>query len=186
MNFSKNSLKVFVVCLTVPGLAAVYSSFADPSPPPSGTLPETLITDEGSGPGLFDRPPMSEKYGLPQASASITIDRARETVNVVDTEDTVKYLPSLFVRKRNFGDTQPVLATRTWGVNSSARTLVFADDILLTALVANNNTLGAPRWGLVTPEEIERVDFLYGPFAAAYPGNSMGGVLQITDRKSVV
>ena len=25
-----------------------------------------------------------------------------------------------------------------------------------------------PRWGLVTPEEIERVDVLYGPFSAAY------------------
>src|SRR5262249_50028613 len=32
------------------------------------------------------------------------------------------------------------------------------------------------------PEEIQRVDFLYGPFAAMYPGNSIGGVLQITTR----
>src|SRR5205823_1755188 len=31
-------------------------------------------------------------------------------------------------------------------------------------------------------EEIERIDFLYGPFAAMYPGNSIGGVLQITTR----
>lgn len=126
--------------------------------------------------------PIVEKYKLPQTTASTTAKQVQETINIVDTEDAVKYLPSLFVRKRNYGDTQPVLATRTWGVSSSARSLVYADDILLSALVANNNTIGAPRWGLVAPEEIERVDFLYGPYAAAYPGNSIGGVLLITTR----
>ena len=35
---------------------------------------------------------------------------------------------------------------------------------------------------MVAPEEIERIDFLYGPFAAQYPGNSLGGVLKITTR----
>jgi iron complex outermembrane receptor protein len=32
----------------------------------------------------------------------------------------------------------------------------------------------------VSPEEIERIDVLYGPFSAAYPGNSMGAVVDIT------
>lgn len=126
--------------------------------------------------------PVKQKYQLPQTSESVTAKDIQEKVNVIDTEDSVKYLPSLFVRKRNNGDTQPVLATRTSGIGSSARSLVYADDILLSALIANNNTLGAPRWGLVAPEEIERVDFLYGPFSAAYPGNSIGGVLLITTR----
>ena len=127
-------------------------------------------------------PPIKQKYQLPQTAESITAREIQEQVNVVDTEDAVKYLPSLFVRKRNNGDTQPVLATRTAGVGASARSLVYADDILLSALIANNNTIGAPRWGLVAPEEIQRVDFLYGPFSAAYPGNSLGGVLLITTR----
>jgi len=35
----------------------------------------------------------------------------------------------------------------------------------------------APRWGMVTPQEIERVDVMYGPFSAAYPGNSVGAVV---------
>jgi iron complex outermembrane receptor protein len=138
---------------------------------------------EGSGanasPGT---PPIKEKYQLPQTSASITAQEIQQKINVVDTEDAVKYLPSLFVRKRNYGDTQPVLATRTSGLGASARSLVYADDILLSALIANNNSIGAPRWGLVAPEEIQRVDFLYGPFSAAYPGNSAGGVLLITTR----
>lgn len=128
------------------------------------------------------RPAFVEKWHLPNTVASITRKQIETKINIVDTEDAVKYMPSLFVRKRNNGDTQAVLQTRTWGVNSSARSLVYADDLLLTALIANDNTQGAPRWGLVAPEEIERVDFLYGPYAAEYPGNSMGGVLKITTR----
>jgi outer membrane receptor protein involved in Fe transport len=34
----------------------------------------------------------------------------------------------------------------------------------------------------VTPEEIERVDVLYGPFSAAYPGNSVGAVVDYVTR----
>ena len=122
------------------------------------------------------------RYQLPQTVESVTAQQIEETTNIVDTEDALKYLPSLFLRKRNQGDNQAVLETRTWGVGSSARSLVYADDQLISALIANNNTIGAPRWGLVSPDEIARIDMLYGPFAAAYPGNSMGGVLQITTR----
>ena len=63
----------------------------------------------------------------------------------------MKYLPSVFLRKRNNGDTQATMATRVWGVSSSARSLIFADGVPLTALIANNNTIGGPRWGLVSP-----------------------------------
>jgi len=116
------------------------------------------------------------------AIATITSRKAEETVNVMDTEDAVKYLPTVFLRKRNNGDTQATMATRTWGVGSSARSLIFADGVPLTALIANNNTIGGPRWGLVAPSEIARIDMMYGPFSAAYAGNSMGAVMEITTR----
>jgi iron complex outermembrane receptor protein len=116
------------------------------------------------------------------AIATITARKVEETVNLIDTEDAVKYLPSVFLRKRNYGDTQATMATRTWGVSSSARSLIYADGVPLTALIANNNTLGGPRWGLVSPAEIARIDMMYGPFSAAYAGNSMGAVMEITTR----
>ena len=116
-------------------------------------------------------------------TVSVTAKRVSETVNVMDAEDAVKYLPSVFLRKRNNGDTQAVMATRVWGVSSSARSLIFADGVPLTALIANNNTIGGPRWGLVSPTEIARIDMMYGPFSAAYAGNSMGAVMEITTRQ---
>ncbi|MFL5608776.1 MAG: TonB-dependent receptor [Gemmatimonadaceae bacterium] len=115
-------------------------------------------------------------------TVSITQRRAEETVNLVDAEDAVKYLPSVFLRKRNNGDTQATLATRVWGTSSSARSLIFADGVPLTALIANNNPVGGPRWGLVAPPEVERIDMMMGPYSAAYAGNSMGAVMEITTR----
>ena len=136
----------------------------------------------GSEAEVLKTPPVVERFQLPQTSTSTTAEKIQTQVNIVDTEDAVKYEPSLFLRKRNYGDTSPVLATRIWGVNSSARTLVYGDDVLLSSLIANNNSMGSTRFGLVSPDDIQRIDFLYGPYAAAYPGNSMGGVMQITTK----
>jgi len=123
-----------------------------------------------------------QRLTLP-AVATITAAAARQRVNLIDPEDAVKYLPSIFIRKRNYGDTQSTLATRVWGSSSSARSLVFADGVPLSALIANNNTIGGPRWGLISSEEIARIDLMYGPFSAAYAGNSMGAVMEITTRQ---
>ncbi|RTL54520.1 MAG: TonB-dependent receptor [Bradyrhizobiaceae bacterium] len=144
--------------------------------------PVVASDTRGSGPTSAGNPPIKDRYQLPQTSESATAERIREQVNALDSADMIKYFPSLFVRKRNYGDNQAVLATRTSGLGASARSLVYADDILLSSLIANNNTLGVPQWNMVSPEAIKRVDFLYGPFSAAYPGNSEGGVLIYTTK----
>jgi len=118
----------------------------------------------------------------PNTRAAIDAARLADTVNAVNVEDSVKYLPGLIVRKRHIGDTQAPLATRTSGLGASARSLIYADGALLSALIGNNNTLASPRWSLVSPQEIARIDVLYGPFSAAYPGNAMGAVVTITTR----
>lgn len=129
-----------------------------------------------------ETPSAAERKQLPQTTASVTAAAAADGINVTDSSDALKYLPSLSVRKRYIGDTQAPLATRTTGINASARSLVYADGILLSALVNNNNGNGSPRWFMVAPEEIERIDVMYGPFAAEYPGNSYGAVAEIVTR----
>lgn len=178
-SMSAAALSLAVLSLAHPALSAGAQQ--------TETLPDVDVNaPTGAKPGseaeASQTPPVVKKFNLPQSSSSVTAKKIEDQLNIVDAEDAVKYLPSLFVRKRNYGDTSPVLATRTWGVNSSARSLVYADGLLLTPLIANNNQIGSPRFGLVSPEEIERVDFLYGPFAAQYPGNSMGGVLIYTTK----
>lgn len=118
----------------------------------------------------------------PAATASITARQIEDQVNAINVEDTLKYLPSLILRKRHIGDTQAPLATRTSGLGASARSLIYADGALLSALIGNNNTNASPRWNLVSPQEIARIDVLYGPFSAAYPGNAIGAVVNITTK----
>lgn len=171
--------------------AVLASSIAlaqnSPGEPASPTLGKTSSTPTPSTLAAISVTAQSSQQpvttpAFPATQINVTAAQMNDTVNAVDVEDAAKYLPSVFIRKRNEGDTQPVLATRTWGVNSSARTLVYVDDIPISAFIANNNTIGAPRWGMVAPGEIDHIDMLYGPFSAAYPGNAMGGVMRIVTR----
>ncbi|MFH1162836.1 MAG: TonB-dependent receptor [Pseudomonadota bacterium] len=59
----------------------------------------------------------------------------------------------------------------------SPRTLVFSDGIMLS------NPSGRDcKWVMVAPEEIERVDIIYGPYSALYSGNAIGGVVLMTTK----
>ncbi|HTR88049.1 MAG TPA: TonB-dependent receptor [Reyranella sp.] len=147
------------------------------------TLPPVTVVAPAPASQVPPQSPFVDRFALPQTIESTDQKKIEQTINIIDPEDAFKYLPSLLIRKRNYGDTQPTVATRMWGINSSARSLVYVDDLPISALISNNNTNGAPRWGLVSPEQIKGVDMLYGPFAAEYPGNSMGGVLLITTRQ---
>ncbi len=119
---------------------------------------------------------------IPTTVEGVTRDEIVDRINATDAQDALKYLPSLLVRKRYIGDyDHAVLATRASGTGNSARSLVYADGVLLSNLLGNGATF-APRWGLVNPEEIERVDVLYGPFSAAYSGNSVGAVVDYVTR----
>ena len=126
--------------------------------------------------------PTSLPTQIPTTIEGVTGKQVEDTINAFDSEDALKYFPSLNVRKRYIGDyDHAVLASRASGTGNSARSLVYADGILLSNLLGNGATY-TPRWGLVTPEEIERVDVLYGPFSAAYPGNSVGAVVDYVTR----
>ncbi len=118
----------------------------------------------------------------PTTTETKTAEEIEETTNVVNAEDSLRYFPNIFVRKRHVGDTQAPITTRTSGVGASARSLIYADGVLLSALIGNNNSNASPKWGMVSPEEIASVDVLYGPFSAAYAGNSIGAVVEIQTR----
>ncbi len=126
--------------------------------------------------------PTSLPTQVPASMEGITRDELRQQINATDAGDALKYLPSLNVRKRYIGDyDHAVLASRASGTGNSARSLVYADGIPLHNLLGNG-AFYTPRWGLVSPEEIERADVMYGPFSAAYPGNSVGAVVDYVTR----
>lgn len=126
--------------------------------------------------------PSSLPSQIPTTMEGISGKQIETTHNASDSEDALKYFPSLVVRKRYIGDyNHAVLSSRASGTGNSARSAVYADGILLSNYLGNGATY-APRWGMVTPEEIERVDVMYGPFSAAYRGNSVGAVINYVTR----
>ncbi len=161
--FSRTALAAALAGCVIPALSQTVDQL----------LPEVMV--EGY------RSP-ADKVQSPATTERVTADSMADTTNAVNIEDALKYLPDVLVRKRFIGDTQAPMSSRTTGINASARTLIYADGVLLSALVANNNGNGSPRWFMVTPEEIERIDVMYGPFSAAYPGNSYGAVTEIVTR----
>ncbi len=164
------------------GGAAACAHAADANPPdapPERARSLGIVTVTGG-------PPSSLPTQIPTTIEGLTREEIATRINATDSEDALKYLPSLLVRKRYIGDyNHAILSTRASGTGNSARSAVYADGILLSNYLGNgiaNGTNYAPRWGLVAPEEIERVDVMYGPFSAAYPGNSAGAVVDYVTR----
>jgi iron complex outermembrane receptor protein len=152
---------------------ALLAAFAHAEDAPQHQLGTVTITGNR---------PTSLPTQIPTTIEGITREEIERDINATDAEDALKYLPSLLVRKRYIGDyNHAVLSTRASGTGNSARSMVYADGILLSNYLGNGATF-APRWGMVSPEEIERVDVLYGPFSAAYGGNSVGAVVDYVTR----
>ena len=151
-------------------------------------VPAVALADAASGPSQVSEVTVTAPSSLsdlaltPNTQVSVTADVLGRTVSVLTPEDTLRYLPNILVRQRHVGDTQAPVTTRTSGVGASARSLIFVDGMLISALIGNNNTSASPKWGLVTPDAVARVDVLYGPFSAQYAGNSLGAVLAYTTR----
>ncbi|VWX63355.1 TonB-dependent receptor [Burkholderiales bacterium 8X] len=152
---------------------------ASPKPEPERSKSLGVVTVTGGRPS-------SLPTQIPTTIEGVTREEIETRINATDSEDALKYLPSLLVRKRYIGDyNHAILSSRASGTGNSARSAVYADGILLSNYLGNgiaNGTNFAPRWGLVTPEEIDRVDVMYGPFSAAYPGNSAGAVVDFVTR----
>jgi len=137
----------------------------------SEVLPAITVTA-----GQADRP--ATDPDIPSTTESVTRNQLQNW-NVVNTEDALKYLPNLAVRKRYIGDENATIAVRGTNNIQSARGLVYADGLLVSNLLGNGYDF-PPRWSMVFPEDIERVDVAYGPFSALYPGNSLGATVLIT------
>ncbi len=117
---------------------------------------------------------------VPAVVESLTAEDI-EKINVVGVEDVIKYQPNLYVRKLGQAASNAPLLIRSASSQMTPRALVVADDLLLSNFLAAGHSYG-PRWFMVAPEEIERIDVIYGPYSALYSGNAMAGALIMTTK----
>ena len=172
----KHPLTVLAAALACTSLFTPTSAHAThDEDTPTKSLGVVTVTTHGGQ-------PTSLPTQIPTTIEGITQAQIEQSINATDSEDALRYMPSLLARKRYIADyNHAVLSSRASGTGNSARSAVYADGILLSNYLGNGAAY-APRWGLVTPEEIARVDVMYGPFSAAYPGNSVGAVVDYVTR----
>ncbi|MEM9899547.1 MAG: TonB-dependent receptor, partial [Pseudomonadota bacterium] len=102
-------------------------------------------------------------------------------VNAFNVEDTFKYAPNLNVRKRFIGDNNATLAFRGSHSFQTPRALVSIDGFTISNFLgASFDT--APKWGVIAPGDVDRVEIIYGPTSARYSGHSLGGTLRLGTR----
>ena len=127
--------------------------------------------------GQTARPISIEPRGL-----SVSLGDAQFAgVNAFNVEDLIKYAPDFFVRSRYIGDNNGVPGFRGTHSTQSARSLVMVDGFVISNFLGNSFSY-PPAWGIVSPNEVSQFDIVYGPYSARYPGNSMGGIVNITTR----
>ena len=116
---------------------------------------------------------------VPNTVASRTADDLR-IQNVFNPEDALRYMPNLMVRKRYIGDRNALISGRSYSNLQAPRGLVLMDNYLISNFLGR---FDAPRWNMIAPEEIARVDVLYGPYSALHSGNSIGSTVVVSTRK---
>lgn len=104
-----------------------------------------------------------------------------DKLNTPSAEDVVRNAPGIQIRRRFIGDTNGIVSTRGSTNMQTAHTMLIQDGIPLSNLTQTKWN-GAPRWGLISPDSIEMVDILYGPYSAEYSGNSFGSVINVRTR----
>lgn len=135
-------------------------------------LDEILVTPQGR---VAD-----EVTNAPAVVETRTAEELKR-INKVDSSDAFRNMPDVYVRKLYPGSTNRPLAIRSNPASLTARSLVLVDGIRISDFTNSSNSNG-PKWQMVAPDEIERIDLIYGPFSAAQSGNSLGGTALISTR----
>jgi iron complex outermembrane recepter protein len=165
-SFARGPLAAVFGAFTLGALCALPTAHAQTPPDPAP------VVVSGSRTAINPNTP----------AATDSIDRSRlADLNIANPEDSLKYLPNIATRKRYIGDRNGALESRGTNNRQSARGLVLADGVLLSNFLGSQDQI-APRWSMVFPEEIDRVDVIYGPFSALYSGNAMAAAVLFTTR----
>ena len=154
-------------CLAFAPLSGAHAANAEPT-----ATAEVVVTAQR----------LASPAALPSTLETVAAAQIEEGINSVTTAGVLQYLPSVQVRERYIGDRNAVLVMRVNSAIASAQTTVYGNGLLLSNFL-NNSVSTARRWGMVSPDEIERVDVMYGPFSTLFPGNSAGGVVQLITRQ---
>lgn len=161
-----------------PSALAAIALAATPLP----ALAEEAPAEEARADDLIVTGRQAERLATPDIVLRAATDaQTLANTNMLTTEDAFRYLPNVQVRQRFIGDTLSSLAIRGTNGFQTARVLVTLDGMPISNFLGNTYAF-SPLWGLVAPDEIDRVELMAGPYSARYGGNTLGAGVFITTR----
>ena len=106
-------------------------------------------------------------------SVAVVTKKDIENKNLVTIDESMNGTAGVYnQRTKGFMETSP--RVMVGGITGYQRTLVQVDGIAM-----NNAYTGNVYWNLFTPEDIQRVEIVKGPFSSLYGGYAMGGVVNM-------
>ncbi|HEY8063768.1 MAG TPA: Plug domain-containing protein, partial [Methylosinus sp.] len=138
-------------------------------------LPEIEVAAEGDGRGAAStaaqttrEKPFSKAVpdNIPAVVHTVTAAKIAETVNATTAIEMLRYAPSLDMSAKFPGDRYQSLTGRTIGPFEPQRQLVYKDGMLISALFGTSEH--TPKYSMIVPEEVSRIDVMYGPYSALY------------------
>lgn len=180
-QFARGGASVAVLTLAV--LAPICADAQE-------ALPDIDVAAEGPASGgaalTATRPAKEKPFAkaipdhIPAVVHTLTAAKIEETVNATTAIEMLRYAPSLDMSAKFPGDRFQSMSGRTTGPFEPQRQLVYKDGMLISALFGTSEH--TPKYSMIVPEEVSRIDIMYGPYSALYSGNSVGGVITYTTK----
>ncbi|NTU42384.1 MAG: TonB-dependent receptor plug domain-containing protein [Nitrospirales bacterium] len=105
-------------------------------------------------------------------SVTVITHEEMEKRDVRTVDEALNTVAGVFNRRANPMDTLAAVSLR--GIPDQKRTLVLLDGMPL-----NDSYTGGVSFGGLTPDIIDRIEVVQGPFSSLYGGNAMGGVVNL-------
>lgn len=106
-------------------------------------------------------------------SAYIVTKDAMSKRDIQSIDQAVNTLPGVYSsRGKGMLDSIPSVSMR--GISGQQRNL-----IMLNGVILNDAYSGGVPWGAYSPEDIDRIEVVEGPFSSLYGGYAMGGVINL-------
>ncbi len=109
-------------------------------------------------------------------SVAVITKTDMEKRNIQNVDDALNTTAGVYYsRGKDMLDTSPRITVG--GITGYQRTLVLMDGVTM-----NNPYTGNVLWNLFTPQNVERIEVVKGPFSSLYGGYAMGGVVNIISK----
>ena len=163
MRGLKLTLKLTVALLVIVGLVLPQAGWAEGKKDGVIKLEQIVVTATKTEKKLEDAP----------GSISVISSKELELCNIKTVDEALSELTGVFA-KRNKRLMDSTSSVRLRGFSGDEYTL-----ILLDGQPLNDAYTGGLEWGMLSVNNIERIEVIRGASSALYGGNAMGGVINI-------